>query len=354
MFAGRALPTAVLVVLATSVGAQTPDPVFGGWSFAPASIGSRPAGMGGAFVGLADDTKAAFVNPAGLTLIPLTEVGLSSGERWGAAAAVFRQLRVAGYVTRGAQEAPALDSSVLEGGIAAGVRPIRRLSVGVGVAWNRLSLDTSPDSEGAAVSGEDTHTRFTAGVLLDLIDTRRRALPALRLGVSYQPGFDWSIPFAPPPGAAPRTVDVRRPSLVSAGLAWRRSDRWTVGLQGDLVRYREVLETLRRNTGDPAVDWNLPDAVEPRLGVEFSAPLWCGCGVVRLRSGLHYRSSGILRYEGDDPALVRAFDQDDWETVFTMGGSLFAEYFGHALRLDIDAKNVFHGPDISFGIVFRF
>ena len=57
-------------------------------------------GMAGAFVGLADDAKAAVVNPAGLTLIPLTEVGLSSGESWGAAAAGHRQLRVAGYLTR--------------------------------------------------------------------------------------------------------------------------------------------------------------------------------------------------------------------------------------------------------------
>jgi hypothetical protein len=354
MFAGRALPAAILLVLATSAEAQTTDPVFGGWSFAPASVGSRPAGMGGAFVGLADDTKAAVVNPAGLTLIPLTEVGLSSGDNWGALAAGHRQLRVAGYLTRDAQEAPALDSSVFEGGIAASVRPTRRLSLGVGVAWSRLSLDTSPDAEGMAVDGEDTRARFTAGVLLDLIDTRRRALPALRLGISYQPGFDWSIPFAPPPGAAPATVDVRRPSLLSAGIAWRQSDHWTVGFQGDLVRYREVMDTLRRNTGDAADDWSLSDAVEPRLGLEFSAPFWCGCGVGKLRAGVHYRSSGILRYDGDDPALIRAFDQDHWETVFTTGASIFAEYFGYALRFDIDAKNVFHGPDISFGIVVRF
>jgi hypothetical protein len=94
--------------------------------------------------------------------------------------------------------------------------------------------------------------------------------------------------------------------------------------------------------------------VEPRLGLEFSAPFWCGCGVGKLRAGVHYRSSGILRYDGDDPALIRAFDQDHWETVFTTGASIFAEYFGYALRFDIDAKNVFHGPDISFGIVVRF
>src|SRR5262245_15661841 len=354
MFAGRALTTAVLVVLASPLRAQIPDLVFAGWSFAPPSVGSRPAGMGGAFVGLADDTKATYVNPAGLCHIPLTEVGLSSGDRWAATATPLGRARFAGYLTRTDQESPALGSSVFEGGIAAGFRPIRRLSLGAGVAWSRLSLDSSPDSAGAAVSGEDTETRFTAGVLLDLVDTRRRALPALRVGFTYQGGFDWSIPFAPPPGAAPASVEVRRPSLYSLGFAWRPSDRWTVALQGDLVRYREVVDTLRRNAGDGASGFDLPDAVEPRFGLEFSAPLWCGCGTAKLRGGVHYRSPGTLRYQGSDPELARAFGDHSWDTVFTMGGSLFAEYFGHGLRFDLDARDVFHGPDLSFGIVFRF
>jgi hypothetical protein len=356
MLVGRAMPTtmALLAVLASSAGAQTPDPVFAGWSFAPASVGSRPAGMGGAFVGLADDTKAAFVNPAGLTRIPLTEIGLSTGEQWAAAAAGLTRIRFSAYLTRDEQETPTLVSSVSEGGIAAGVRPLRRLSLGAGVAWSRLSLESSPVSQGAAVNGENTHVRFTVGALLDLLDTSRRTLPALRLGLSFQPGFDWSIPVAPPPGAAPTSVDIRRPSLLSVGLAWRHSDRWTVGLQGDLVRYREVEETLRANVGDAAEDWSLPNAVEPRLGIEFTAPLWCGCGVAKLRGGVYYRSPGVLRYEGEDPALARAYREHSWETVATMGASFLGEYFGHALRLDLDARNVFDGPDISFGLVFRF
>jgi hypothetical protein len=356
MHAGRDVPTtvALLAVLASPLVAQTPDATFAGYSFAPTSVGSRPAGMGGAFVGLADDTKSAFVNPAGLTLIPLTEVGLSSGDRWAAAATGRPLVRLAAYVSRAEKAGSSLDGSELEGGIAAGVKPFRRMSFGLGVAWSRLSLESSADSEGAAIRGEDTHVRVTAGFLLNLVDTSRRALPALRLGIAYQPGFDWSIAAAPPPGAPPIPVDVRRPSLLSAGLAWRPSDRWTWLLQGDLVRYREVEETLSRNTGEESEDWSLPDAVEPRLGLEFSAPLWCGCGVVKARGGVHYRSSGTLRYGGTDEALARAFEGDSWETVATLGGSFFAEYFGHAFRLDIDVKDVFHGPDMSFGIVFRF
>jgi hypothetical protein len=149
-------------------------------------------------------------------------------------------------------------------------------------------------------------------------------------------------------------VDVRRPSLVSAGLAWRPSDRWTIAVQGDLVRYQEVVDTLRRTDAAGALGFEVPNAVEPRAGVEFGAPLWCGCGTVKIRGGIHYRSPGTLQYRGADDAVARAFNQRDWETVATLGGSLFSEYFGHALRLDLDAKDVIHGPELSFGLVFRF
>ncbi|HJS57581.1 MAG TPA: hypothetical protein VKA01_05700 [Vicinamibacteria bacterium] len=355
MFAGRAWPTALLsCVLASPSAAQTPDASFAGYSFAPPSVGSRPAGLGGAFVGLADDAKAAAVNPAGLTLIPLTELSVSSGERWAAVSAGRRLFRLAGYATHVDSKTASLDSSVLEGGLATGVRPFRRASLGIGVAWSRLSLEATSRPAGAPPSSEDTQVRFTAGVLLDLLDTTRRKLPALRLGLAYQRGFDWSLSLPPSPSPAPAPVDVRRPSLLAAGLALRPSDRWTLLVQGDLIRYREVIETLGRNSGTPAVDWSLPDVVEPRVGMEFTAPLWCGCGVVRLRSGLHYRSSGSLRYVGTDPALARAFDHDPWETVASLGGSFFTEHFGHALRIDLDSRDLFHGPDLSFGLVFRF
>jgi hypothetical protein len=357
MFAGRAFPTALLcVTAASSAGAQTSDPLFAGWSFAPETVGSRPAGLGGAFVAIADDAKAAYVNPAGLTLVPLTEVSLSSGERWASAATSLRPVHFAGYLTRHEQGSAALDSSAWEGGISAAIRPRRRLSLGAGVAWSRLSVDTteSTAASGRVATGEDTHVRYTVGLLMDMIDTSRRALPALRLGISFQPGFDWSIPVARSPGASPVPVDVRRPSLVSAGLAWRPSDRWTIAVQGDLVRYQEVVDTLRRNDAAGALGFEVPNAVEPRAGVEFGAPLWCGCGTVKIRGGIHYRSPGTLQYRGADDAVARAFNQRDWETVATLGGSLFSEYFGHALRLDLDAKDVIHGPELSFGLVFRF
>ena len=38
----------------------------------------------------------------------------------------------------------------------------------------------------------------------------------------------------------------------------------------------------------------------------------------------------------------------------SVGGSLFTEHYSHALRLDLDARGMFDGPELSFGIVWRF
>jgi hypothetical protein len=191
-------------------------------------------------------------------------------------------------------------------------------------------------------------------VLLDLVGSRRGSLPSLRLGVSYQPGFDWSADLRRGRDPVGSDVAVRRPSLIATGLSYRPSDRWGFSAQGDLIRYREVVDALRRNSGDAAADFSLPNALEPRLGVEFASPLWCGCGVVKLRAGLHYQSPGTLRYSGHDRALAGSFVPTQWKTVFSLGGSIFSEYVGNALRLDVDSKDLFDGPELSFGIVWRF
>jgi hypothetical protein len=175
------------------------------------------------------------------------------------------------------------------------------------------------------------------------------------MGVSYQPGFDWSVPMTPAPDAAAAPIDVRRPTVIAAGFAWRAADRWTFLAQGDVIRYGEVVDTLERNVGPAAAaGFRLGNVVEPRVAAEFSAPLWCGCGNVKLRGGLHYRSPGTLLYEGEDPLSAQAFAPGSWQTVASLGASLFGEYYGKAVRFDLDSQDVVHGPELSFGIVVRF
>lgn len=362
------LHTLLLVLLAGArAHAQTSDPLFAGHRFSPPSVGSRPAGMAGAFVGLADDVKAAVVNPAGLTLIPIREIGGSLGPPWLAASVGRASLRVAGYVTRFdesevslAELAPSLEgsleSSVLEAGLAAGVQVRPRLRVGGSLAWSRLRLDGVRLGPGgtdpaASVSAEDGSLRGSLGAMVMIVGSTSRAIPALRLGLSYQPGFDWQARQSDAQGT--REIDVRRPTLVSFGLAWRASGRWAVTGQGDVIRYSEVRDTLARNSpGDEG--FRMPNVIEPRIGTEFASPLSCGCGIVRVRAGVHYQAPGSLGYEGLDPARRLAFVEGNWRTVATLGASFVSEYSGNGLRLDVDSRDVFDGPELSFGIVWRF
>jgi hypothetical protein len=365
------------LAFSTPASSQTTDAVFGGWRWAPAGLGSRPAGLGGAFVAVADSNKASYVNPAGLALIPAWEIGVSTNQTWlGAAGGGIRWLRLAAYAAqtdeaRVEQDAlqptagspgASLESSVWEVGLGVAAQPVRRIKLGASLAWSRLSLDgrrselssTGQEAVATTVTSDDVHPRASAGLLITLLGSDRRSLPSLRIGLAYQPGFDWSARIEEGPGSAPRPIGIRRPSVVAAGLAFRPADRWMFAAQGDLVLNREVLASLRRNEGNDAPGFSIPDTVEPRLGTEFSAPLWCGCGIVRLRGGLDFRPPGTLVYEGEDAAAATAFRSGTWRTVASLGASFVTEHFGNALRLDVDSRDVFNGPELSFGIVWRF
>ena len=366
---GRTL--ACVLAGAACASAQTTDPIFAGWRFAPPATGSRPAGMGGAFVAVADSVRAAVANPAGLTLIPITEVSAAIGEPFLGASVGWSRFRLSGYLARTDEAsvtlgdfvpggAGSLESSVLESGLAVAVELHPRIRVGGSMAWTRLRMDGErlvgasggPQLPAASVQADDSQLHATAGLMLILVGSNQRALPSLRLGVSYQPGFDWNARMTEPAGSS--DIEIRRPSLVSIGLAWRASDRWRLAAQGDVIRYGEVISTLEHNDGDATDGFSMAHAVEPRVGAEFSAPLSCGCGLAALRAGLHHRSAGTLLYEGPDPLAARAFSAQSWRTVATLGASLSAEHFGHALRFDLDSRNLFDGPELSFGISWRF
>jgi len=76
---------------APPAGAQTSDVLFGGWSWRSREVGSRPAGLGGAYVAVADSIRTTTVNPAGVALIPRAELSLSSANLWGGAGLSLRR-----------------------------------------------------------------------------------------------------------------------------------------------------------------------------------------------------------------------------------------------------------------------
>lgn len=81
--AARALGFAAAALILLSPGparCQTNAEVDGGLQFRFASPGARSLGMGGAFVGLADDATAAYTNPAGLVQLSRPEIS-AEGQR---------------------------------------------------------------------------------------------------------------------------------------------------------------------------------------------------------------------------------------------------------------------------------
>jgi hypothetical protein len=358
--AARCALLSVAVLLSSRpLAAQTDDVAFANWRANPITIGSRPAGMGGAFVAVADDARAAFYNPAGLTQIPLTEISASSGRPWLGFASGRRRLRLAVYFTDAEQETlpgpedaarPSLQPSVWEVGAAAGIQPFRHVRLGVSVAYRHLGIDDDGGTGNALAGSSEGSVRTTVGALIDLIPARIVGSSPFKLGISYQPGVSWTLPREGTSG-----VEIRRPSVSSVGLAWRANNAWSFSGQADIIRYHEVVDALLRNVGEDAgADFSLVNAVEPRFGTEFATPLRCGCGTIKVRAGLHYESPGTLVFTGPDPELRDAFRIRSWRTTVTMGVSLFAEHFSNALRIDVDSRDVIHGPALSAGLVWRF
>jgi hypothetical protein len=72
----------ILFISLAPINAQT---VFGKYAgeFMAIGVGSRPLGMGGAFVGIADDVTAGYYNPAGLANLNYPQISLMHSEQFG-------------------------------------------------------------------------------------------------------------------------------------------------------------------------------------------------------------------------------------------------------------------------------
>lgn len=122
----RLIRYAVMLLIATSGFAQNTDiESLAGIQFSFANPGARSLGMGGAFLGLADDASAAEANPAGLTILRRPEISIEG-----------RNFRTAAFVnTTGVfpnleQTEFSSFSRRVEVGFASVVVPVRDFTVG--------------------------------------------------------------------------------------------------------------------------------------------------------------------------------------------------------------------------------
>jgi hypothetical protein len=384
---------AVMVCGAASAGAQTADAIFSGWDFRAAPVGSRPAGMGGAYVAVADGLRAAIVNPAGLTLVPQAEASASTAPIWVAATVGkgFRDVRAALYWTRtearatsleglasatGFDERGAIDSHGAELGAAVGWR-WKRLRVGGSGALAQYSFTGTHSVVDGTGATRSTHLAVsgnrpfwgTVGVLLDLHGHNPRHRSALRAAVAYRFPRDWdadrgTVTLGTPPVAVANGVSFRQPASWAMGISLRAL-RGVLGTQGFLLAFeadRPVLEGLLDNIdasrrSEPGAfdfqrDWDVRGGAE----LDFGSPIG---GVLKARVGAGRTIPAHLRYSGADPRLRALFptDSDATDWVIGGGGSLIVEYMEKGMRLDVDVTGLdahAQGMKASVGLVLRF
>jgi hypothetical protein len=343
---------------------QTNDEFYRSWRWTEEVTAPRAAGLGGAYVALADDSAAAQLNPAGLTLLPKTEI--TGGFLWrgsgalgrdstmprtgmgliGGAGLLTKEWALGGYLTEPFDErvvlpvsgtSGRLETTVTDGGVALGWAPAAQVRVGLRVSvthvrvegqWARANGSSTSLLVGAAAG--ITNVTGAAGILVECTER-------LRLGASFRQGASWDISRTasnPALGVAVDTGSIyryRSPSIVSAGASLRAGLRVVLTTQVDFVRFSEVRDVFGVRIGAFAVaDYALRDALEGRLGVEFSQPV--GRLSVQVRAGAHGASGASFRYIGADRTEANRFRGSERMTEWSAGASLV---LASGSRLDV-------------------
>ena len=362
---------------------QTNDEFYRSWRFVEDVGPARAAGLGGAFVALADDSSSATLNPAGLTLLPKTE--LSGGVLWrgagslaadatagrvgagyiGGGAPLTKKWAVGGYLTQPFDERVALgpgssagrlDTTVTDAGGAVGWSPTPRVRLGLRLnlthvrvegEWSRGAGATATLRVGAAAGA----TRLTGdlGLLMQVTDE-------LRVGATYRQGASWDVSRTATNPSAGVAIDpgsvyrYRSPSVASAGASLRAGLKVVVSAQLDYIRLSEVRDVFVVRVGPfSAGDYELKDAVEARGGVEFSQPV--GGLSIQVRAGVHGASGASLRYVGTDEAEAIRFRGSSRMTEWSAGASLV---LSSGSRLDVALTSDKLRTVASAGAALRF
>jgi long-subunit fatty acid transport protein len=396
-----------LAVGALPAAAQTNDHVFRSWRWSENVEAPRAAGLAGAFVAVADDSSATYLNPAGLVLLPKTELSASLGtagsgtitplgDRFesrtdpgfiGGGGLVAKRLAVGAYVTRAhhshvvfestapdvaaepgfstardlAAETGFIDVKVTDAGAAVAWQPLSRVYVGARLNVRYLELEgllsvsdqltrsgVTVETFRVGLDSGDARTTVDFGALVQIADS-------VRFGAVHRTGASWGVNRTSRNPAAKieldeRPTELRSPSVLSAGLAWRLNPQVLLSAQVDYVLYSQLQSNLDiRNGAFAREDYDLSNAAEPRLGLELSRRV--GGVSLQLRGGIHSQAPGSLRYTGPDTVEKLVFPATKRRTLVATGLSVISRV---GLRLDSSALFQGEGTSFALGLAMRF
>lgn len=374
---------------APPLAAQSNDHLYRAWRWTPLPGSPRAAGLGGAFVALADDCSSVQLNPAGMLALPKTELAVSLshrgagtvglGDRWrpvsglgfaGGSGHLGRRFAIGGYATQlqrssieladsmlpdQSRYSGSLETTVTEGGGAVAYAVNSHLSVGGRLTATHLKLEgvyrrsgsvDLPDLESGSAAG-DTRVTTSFGILYSSVQSRLRVGLAVYTGASYAVERVANDPRigAIDPGSE---YELRQPTSFAGGAALQISPKLAVSGQVDFVRYSEARPFRRPGT---VLDGNyeLEDGVEPRLGIEFSQPF--GAWSLQVRGGVHSQASMSASYSGPNVTEALAFPGSGRRTRMAMGASVVGR---SGLRADFAITWRAEATDLVVGLGARF
>lgn len=409
------LLVAALAVPGFSQAGELPNTVpMSGLQFNFSAPGARSLGMGGAFLGRADDSTAAFANPAGLTNLfspeisaefrfnqydtPYTSGGsypdptrdITSSDannlsylsfvypkgKW--VFALFRQEFMdfksdfdssVINLGSGASSLPtsnSVDINIVNYGFSTAVQLSERVSLGAGISYFDYSMDANTDrffnNESVITqiqAGNDNGWGVTLGALF-------RATDRLSIGLVYRLTPDFSTTHQnenvfDTDANFSRNYNFEVPDVYGIGFSFTPNDSLTFNFDIMQVQYSKLASPVFWAFNDPATadgqeivdEMSIKSGTEFRLGAEYALK----SKPIALRAGVWRDPDHTLSYAGptnesksEQRSTAAFFPKGSDETHFSLGFGFFLEHFQMDFAADFSDKQ----DTYSISGVYRF
>jgi long-chain fatty acid transport protein len=376
-------------------------PDFFGLDFRFNNPGARAIGMGGAFIGVADDATAAYTNPAGLTVLTEPEISVEykiadntaiiydqvgraefeetvHGASFISFAYPIKRFTVTVYRHQllntksnfewreGGGQTERIDRELDAAtyGIGLGLKLAEALSLGMSVGFTHLDFDLSSESIDptspaprnvdsiTTVDDNDLAEHFTFALLLN-------PFKEFNIGFVYRQGpkfktrklsYDWDA------GTGAYVLDynldnnLKIPDVFGLGISNRFFGSLTAAFDVNYITYSDLVDNLLWDDGYGITGFEIDDEIELHAGLEYifdikEVPF-------AVRGGYYYRPDNIVHYEGPDPDFRRLLpERDDDDHIFSLG--LGAVLFEN-LQIDVAGSMGDFVTEGILSLVYRF
>jgi hypothetical protein len=372
--------------------AQTNDHLIRTFDWSEDIGAPRAAAMGGAFVGLADDSTAVQLNPAGLGLLTRTEVagsllnrtsetlnfGDSLASRVGvgvfsaAGPIADTKLAVGVYVAQpeaeritlapvsvaGIRDAGSFDEAVTDAGGGLAWSPTKDIHLGLRLSLMHLSLNGNlvHPVEGTRDIMDVGQASTTSNKLGGALGVLIKVTPALNVGAAYIQGVHWDAARSAVSlrtGILPTVpFEVSSPSKFSGGLSYRLTHDVTLVGEADYVLLSQLHDNLTVVILPvTASQYQLDSGVEGRAGLEWAIP--SRHYAFFLRGGVDSAPTGAFKFQGaTPPSEVVIFQGSGRKTAGTLGGAIGDKHGRY--RFDLAAAFGGLRTDLLAGLSARF